>query len=213
VNARAAFVVVTALLAGCEESCEGEIAILGVREQQGADCADPEGGPRFLTAGLYDLRAADQGYTAPVVVESRLSLTLESVRVFFTDDTYGAVSTLPGVDTPRLTPFSEDIALEAGVRSDVALAIVTSSEARGIAEAMGGVLVSESDRVRVLAWMTLSGRLGEISSEVTFPIDVCRGCLVGVGTVDGERCIEDTETLVENAVCRRGQEELTSRCE
>jgi hypothetical protein len=189
------------------------MTIQGVRERVTVACVDPVDGASFLTAGLFDLRAADSGYTAPLVVESRLDLTLDSARIFFTDDTYGDVSTLPGVSAPRLTRFAETVTLTAGERTDVVVQLGTSSEARGMAEAFGGALVDEEDRARVLVWITLSGRLGEISSEATFPIDICRGCLIGVGTIDGSRCLEATQTLVEYEVCRRGQEELTSRCE
>jgi hypothetical protein len=201
------------LVAGCEDACDGEMTIQGVRERVGVDCGDPADGASFLSAGLFDLRAADLGYTAPLVVEGKLGLTLDSARIFFTDDTYGAVTTLPGVNGPRLSRFEDEIVLTAGQRSDVLAELATPSEARGMAEAFGGALVGAEDRARVLVWITLSGRLGEISSEATFPIDVCRGCLIGVDTVDGTRCLDEGEVLVEYEVCRRGQEELASRCE
>jgi hypothetical protein len=202
-----------AFVTSCADGCDGEMTIQGVRERVTSSCSDPSDGASFLSAGLFDLRAADLGYVAPLVVEGRIGLTLDSARLFFTSDTYGAVTTLPGVNDPRLSRFEDDIVLTAGQRSDVLVQLATSSEARGMAEAFGGALVDEEDRARVLVWITLSGRLGEISSEATFPIDICRGCLIGVGTVDGTRCIDNGTTLVEYEVCRRGQEELTSRCE
>jgi len=197
------------LSTACEETFQMEI--VGVLGPVAPECAlDPVETP-VLEAGVLDLRATSPRYVAPIVVDPTWNIDLDALRVFFTDVNLRTIDGLASLNHARSHPVEGQ--LLSGQRQVFEMEIVTADDARTIRQNLGGGLIDDDDTVRVYVWLTFAGRLGELSNELAFPIDVCHGCLIGHGTVDGEVCIDETAMLVEHEVCRAGQDALFSSCE
>jgi len=199
-------------LAGCLVGNNGSLVILGAApgSLEGTQCLAPSPNTdQFRSGGVLDLNVAT-GYTVFLILRNNMpnntntpNLTLdgrtvivERVRMSYRGDSQVPLAEYHEVATGTVESGGGQISLP-----------VTVLRLQQIDLLRADPTITASRPTTVLVNVTVDGRLtdgGHISSsQVAFPIKVCRGCLRGVP--EGQPCPQDPNQV---DVCIPGQDEV-----
>lgn len=149
-------------------------------------------------------------------------ILFQEAEVFLTLEDGSDVANAPSQGAPRISTVGGSVANEQsnlGQETAVFIPLVTSDEANRLqASTVGAALTDATKRARVVANVRVRGRTtgGSVvtSGLFSYPIELCKRCLVGVGTTDGVNCADPNQVLTANPdACTTGADEISSYCE
>jgi len=209
--------------------------IIGAKTISGACTYDPsEGGP-FYSRGTLDLVTADRGYTFPALIKNQMPVTTEVKKRQTSDlrvDTSliileqaeinyefsGALAEEVGVAPEAYSPYTSGAVPPGGGLFTVTFPLVSSALLTTLRDAIPDRTPAEPRPTReILATVQIHGRTLDgmriASSSFTFPLEICKGCLLTFPPIASEgdgppncRAVEGVENLQQP--CLVGQDEF-----
>lgn len=149
-------------------------------------------------------------------------IIFQSAEVHFIDEDGAPVAQMPTADFPRESPIGGsvyNVQTTLNARAAIFAPLVTSTEANQLQQiAFTSELTGNPGaRANVIARVRAIGRTtggGTVRSPLfSFPLALCKRCLVGLGTVDGVNCADPNLVLqaVEDS-CFFGQDVPSTAC-